>query len=163
DDPPAVSPARLDAFDRHMNAWEHSGNLLQGRGGTFKSVVGFESARDCFDAIATYRIDQLGVTLLFPAGRYVDFNLFFIERVDVYADHSTLYLSRGSCRFGFTVSASILRDGAWIPLPIAPPRPPPSADTGPPFGGYADPTPAESLANKAKMEELLRGMNDNPR
>ena len=45
---------------------------------------------------------------------------FFIERVDVDADDSTLYLSRGPCRVGFTIGASILRDGAWVPLPIAP-------------------------------------------
>jgi hypothetical protein len=158
-----MSPTRLEAFDRHMRATEHAGNLLQGRSATIKSVVGFEGAKDCFDAVATYRIDQLGVTLLFPAGLEGELNRFFIERVDSDADHSTLYLLRGSCRVGFTISASILRDGVWIPLPIAPPRPKPSPDTGPPFGGYADPTPAESLANKAKMEELERRMNGNPR
>jgi hypothetical protein len=163
DDPPAMSPAEIEASDRHMRVRAHAGNLLQGWTATFKSVAGFEGAKDCFDAVATYRIDQLGVTLLFPAGLEGELNRFFIERVDSDADHSTLYLSRGSCRVGFTISASILRDGVWIPLPIAPPRPEPSPDTGPPFGGYADPTPAESLANKAKMEELMRRMNGNPR
>jgi len=70
DDPPVVSSTGLEAFHRHMRAREHAGNLLQGWTGTFKSVVGFEGAKDCFDAIATYRIDQLGVTLLFrPAWR----------------------------------------------------------------------------------------------
>ena len=160
-DPPAKLPTPLEAFDRHMRATEHAGNLLQGRGGIFKSVVGFEGAKDCFDAVAIYRIDQLGLTLLFPAGLEGQLNRFFIERVDADADHSALYLSRGSCRVGFTISASILRDGDWIPLPIAPPRPQPSPDTGPPFGGYANPTPAESLASKAPMEELLRKMNAN--
>ena len=163
DDPPALSSAQHEAYDRHMRARAHAGNLLQGRGWTIKSVAGFEGAKDCFDAVATYRIDQLGLTLLFPAGLEGELNRFFIERVDSDADHSTLYLSRGSCRVGFTISASILRDGVWTPLPIAPPRPKPSPDTGPPFGGYADPAPAEPLANKAKMEELMRRMSGNPR
>ncbi len=123
DDRPAMSPAELGVYDRHMRARAHAGNLLQGWTATFKSVVGFEGAKDCFDAVATYRIDQLGVTLLFPAGLEGKINRFFIERVDSDADHSTLYLSRGSCRVGFTVSASVLRDGVWIPLPIAAPRP----------------------------------------
>jgi hypothetical protein len=70
EDAPAMSPA-LEAFDRQMRATEHAGNLLQGRSGTFKSVVGFEGAKDCFNAVATYRIDQLGVTLFSgrPGGR----------------------------------------------------------------------------------------------
>jgi hypothetical protein len=156
DEPPAKSSARLEAFDRHLRARAHAGNLLQGWIATSKGSVGFEGAKDCFDAVATYRIDQLGLTLLFPAGLDGELNRFFIERVDTDADHSTLFLSRGSCRVGFTISASIFRDGVWIPLPIAPPRPKPSPDTGPAFGGYADPTPAESLANRAQMEELMR-------
>jgi hypothetical protein len=139
-----------------MRARAHAGNLLQGWIATSKGTVGFEGAKDCFDAVATYRIDQLGLTLLFPAGLEGELNRFFIERVDADADHSTLFLSRGSCRVGFTISASIFRDGVWIPLPIASPRRQPSPDTGPAFGGYADPTPAESLANRAQMEELMR-------
>jgi len=153
---PATSSARIEAFDRHMRARAHAGNLLQGWIATSKGTVGFEGAKDCFDAVATYRIDQLGLTLLFPAGLEGELNRFFIERIDADADHGTLFLSRGSCRVGLTISASILRDGVWIPLPIAPPRPQSSPDTGPAFGGYAAPTPAESLANRAQMEELTR-------
>lgn len=156
DGAPAMSSAGIEAFERHMRARAHAGNLLQGWIATSKGTVGFEGAKDCFDAVATYRIDQLGLTLLFPAGLEGELNRFFIERVDADADHSTLFLSRGSCRVGFTISASIFREGVWIPLPIAPPRPQRSPDAGPAFGGYADPTPAESLANRAKMEELMR-------
>jgi hypothetical protein len=76
--------------------------------------------QDCFEAVGIYLIDQGGVTLLFPTDLGGEFNRFFIERVDVDADHSTLYLSRGSCRVGFTISASTFREGSWIPLPIAP-------------------------------------------
>jgi len=105
DEPPAKSSARLEAFDRHLRARAHAGNLLQGWIATSKGSVGFEGAKDCFDAVATYRIDQLGLTLLFPAGLEGELNRFFIERVDADADHSTLFLSRGSCRVGFTISA----------------------------------------------------------
>ena len=91
DDPPPLSSTEHEAYDRHTRARAHAGNLLQGWTGTFKSVVGFEGAKDCFDAVATYRIDQLGVTLLFPAGLEGEINRFFIERVDSDADHSTLY------------------------------------------------------------------------
>ncbi len=120
---PAMSPAELDAYERHTDARAHAGSLRQGSIQIPGGGVEFEGAKDCFDAAAIYRIDQPGVTLLFPAGLEGELNRFFIERVDADADHSTLYLSRGSCRVGFTVSASILRDGAWNPLPIAPPRP----------------------------------------
>jgi hypothetical protein len=117
---PAMSPTEDEAYERHINARGHIGNLRQGVTLTFRSGVEFEGAKDCFDAVATYRIDQLGVTLLFPAGLKGELNRFFIERVDSDADHSTLYLSRGSCRVGFTISASVLREGSWVPLAIAP-------------------------------------------
>ena len=65
-------------------------------------------------------IDRSGVTLLFPIGLGGELNRFFIERVNVDPDHSTLFLSRGACRVAFTVSASISREGSWVPLAIAP-------------------------------------------
>jgi hypothetical protein len=123
DDSPALSPAELEAHGRNDRARLHAGSLRQGVGGTFKSVVGFEGMQDCFEAVGTYLIDQGGVTLLFPTGLGGELNRFAIERVDVDADHSTLYLSRGSCRVGFTISASILREGSWVPLAIAPINP----------------------------------------
>jgi hypothetical protein len=88
--------------------------------GILRSSLWKGELQDCFEAAGTYLIDQRGVTLLFPTDLGGELNRFFIERLDVDADHSTLYLSRGSCRVGFTISASISRDGSWIPLPIAP-------------------------------------------
>jgi hypothetical protein len=70
--------------------------------------------------VGTYLIDQSGVVLLFPTGLGGQLNRFVAERVDVDPEHGTLYLSRGSCRVGFTISASISREGAWVALPIAP-------------------------------------------
>ena len=116
------SPAQTESLNRDFEAGAHAGNLGQGVIATFKNNLGFEGARDCFDAVATYLIDQSGVVLLFPVGLGGELNRFFAERVDIDADHSTLYLSRDSCRVGFTISASILQEGSWVPLPIAPPR-----------------------------------------
>jgi hypothetical protein len=124
DEPAARPPSEWEAFDRDFNAGAHAGRLRQGLTGTIKSNEGFLGAVDCFDAIGIFQIDRSGVTLLFPAGLQGELNRFFIEREDVDADHSTLYLSRGSCRVGFTISASILREGSWVPLPIEPPKPP---------------------------------------
>lgn len=118
--PAARPPSELEALDRSMRARANAGSLLQGWTATDTSYVGFPRERDCFDAIAISQIDRSGVTLLFPAGLQGGINRFFIERVDVDADHSTLYLSRRSCRVGFTVSAAISREGTWVPLPIEP-------------------------------------------
>jgi hypothetical protein len=123
DDPIARPPSEREAFDRDSGASANAGSLRQGLTGTIKSNVGFLGAKDCFDAIGIFQIDRSGVTLLFPAGLQGELNRFFIERVDVDADHSTLYLSRGSCRFGFTISAAVSREGAWVPLPIEPFKP----------------------------------------
>jgi hypothetical protein len=121
EDPPvARPPSEREAFDRDFEASKNAGSLRQGLTATIKSTVGFEGSIDCFDAIGIFQIDRSGVTLLFPAALEGELNRFFIERVDVDADHSTLYLSRGSCRVGFTISGSTFSEGSWVPLPIAP-------------------------------------------
>ena len=117
--PVARPPSEEEALDRDFDASANAGSLRQGLTGTIKSNVGFLGAKDCFDAIGIFQIDRSGVTLLFPAGLQGELNRFFIERVDVDADHSTLYLSGGACRVGFTISAAISREGAWVPLPEA--------------------------------------------
>jgi hypothetical protein len=122
DELPVFSPSQHEAFNRDVRAGAHTGNLHQGVTGTFKDVQSFEGSKDCFEAVATFMIDRSGVTLLFPIGIGGELNRFFIERVDADADHSTLYLSRGSCRVAFTISASISREGSWVPLPIGPPK-----------------------------------------
>ncbi len=120
DDSPPLLPAEREAYDRDSRARAHAGSLRQGVTGTLRNVMRFEGMQGCFEAVGTYQIDQGGVTLLFTPGLGGEFNRFFIERVEVDADHSTLYLSRGSCRVAFTIGASILREGSWVPLPIAP-------------------------------------------
>jgi hypothetical protein len=116
----AAGSSAENAFDRYDRARASAGSLRQGVVGILRNSLWRGELQDCFEAVGTYLIDQGGVTLLFPTDLGGELNRFFIERVDVDAEHSTLYLSRGSCRVGFTVSASTLREGSWVPLPIVP-------------------------------------------
>jgi hypothetical protein len=116
----AAGSSAENVFDRYNRARASAGSLRQGVIGILRNGLWRGELQDCFEALGTYLIDQGGVTLLFPTDLGGELNRFFLERVDVDAEHSTLYLSRGSCRVGFTVSASTLRDGFWIPLPIVP-------------------------------------------
>ena len=120
DDPPAIPQAELDAFDRNNRARAHAGGLRQGVTATTKSGLWRGGRRDCFEAVGTYLIDRSGVTLLFPTGLGGELNRFFIERVDVDAEHSTLYLSRGSCRLDSpSAPRSLAKDpGSHCPLPL---------------------------------------------
>jgi hypothetical protein len=114
------SPSTENIFDRYWRARASAGSLRQGLVGIFPSILWKGEVQDCFDAVGIYLIDQRGVTFLFPTDLGRELNRFFLERVDVDADHSTLYLSRGSCRVGFTISASTLSNGSWVSLPIVP-------------------------------------------
>jgi len=116
----AAGSSAENVFDRYNRARASAGSLRQGVLGILRNSLWRGELQDCFEAVGTYLIDQGGVTLLFPTDLGGELNRFFIERVDVDAEHSRLYLSRGSCRVGFTVSASTLREGSWVPLPIVP-------------------------------------------
>jgi hypothetical protein len=119
-DRPATVKSAESPFDRYNRARASAGSLRQGVLGIFTNNLWKGEVQDCFEAVGIYLIDPRGVTLLFPTDLGEKLNRFFLERVDVDADHSTLYLSRGSCRVGFTISASILSNGSWTPLAIAP-------------------------------------------
>jgi hypothetical protein len=123
---PPASPSAESVFDRYNRARASAGSLRQGVIGILRENLWKGEVQDCFEAVGIYLIDQGGVTLLFPTDLGAELNRFFLERVDVDANHSTLYLSHGSCRVGFTVSASTLSNGSWIQLPIAPFDPPKS-------------------------------------
>jgi hypothetical protein len=116
----AAGSSAENVFDRYNRARASAGSLRQGVLGILRNSLWRGELQDCFEAVGTYLIDQGGVTLLFPTDLGGELNRFFIERADVDAEHSTLYLSRGSCRVGFTISASTLREGSWVPLPIMP-------------------------------------------
>ena len=116
----AAGSSAENVFDRYNRARASAGSLRQGVLGILRNSLWRGELQDCFEAVGTYLIDQGGVTLLFPTDLGGELNRFFIKRVDVDAEHSTLYLSRGSCRVGFTISASTLREGSWVPLPIMP-------------------------------------------
>jgi hypothetical protein len=108
------------AFNPYDRARADAGGLQQGLLGILPSGLWKGEIQDCFEAVGTYLIDRGGVTLLFPTDLGEELNRFSMERVDVDADHSTLYLSRGACRVGFTISAATWREGLWVPQPIEP-------------------------------------------
>ena len=116
----ALLDAHLKAATEARKGAAQAGGLRQGIVGLHVNSLWSDGMQDCFEAVGTYQIDQGGVALLFTTGLGGELNRFFIERVDVDADHSTLFLSRGSCRVAFTISAAISREGSWVPLPIAP-------------------------------------------
>jgi hypothetical protein len=116
---PALSEMveRLRAAD---NARRTGGSLGVG-GGTFRWPFAFEDKpQTCFEAFGDYRIERAGLLLSFLTGLPGDLNKFVIERTDLDASSSRLHLTRDDCRFELTVGMSILRDGQWVALPLAP-------------------------------------------
>jgi hypothetical protein len=85
----------------------------------------------CFDATGEYRVIWIGVVFSFvtpdppvvlsgSGGLPQDQNRFVIERADPDENHGRLYFTRGDCRFELTVSQSVLRDGQWVAVSLAP-------------------------------------------
>jgi hypothetical protein len=89
--------------------------------GTLILGFGFDNKpQACFEAAGDYHIERTGITFSFLTGLPGDLNRFVIERTDLDANRSRLYFMRGDCRFELTVSQSVLRDGQWVSLPLAP-------------------------------------------
>jgi hypothetical protein len=78
----------------------------------------------CFEALGDYEIGPTGVLFSFVTALPGDLNRFVIERTDLDTNHGRLYFTRGDCRFEFTVSQSVLRNGEWISVPLAMAAPP---------------------------------------
>jgi hypothetical protein len=79
-----------------------------------------DKPQTCFEAAGDYQIERTGIIFSFLTGLPGDLNRFVIERTDLDANRSRLYFMRGDCRFELTVSQSVLRDGQWLDLPLAP-------------------------------------------
>jgi hypothetical protein len=123
DRPNPVRPENLDRLLDARNARRGVGSLAHNVG-SLSSGFGFEDTpRECFEALGNYSVDQQGVTFSFVTNLPGRLNRFLLERVDVDEEHSRLLLTRGDCRFEFTVGASVLRDDQWRVRPIAPFRP----------------------------------------
>ena len=75
-----------------------------------------------WEAAGDHQIGRTGITFSFLTGFPGNLNRFVIERADLDANRSRLYFMRGDCRFELTVSQSVLRDGQWVLLPLAPSR-----------------------------------------
>jgi hypothetical protein len=91
-----------------------------------------DTAPTCFNGIGNYRVERTGVIFSFLVPPEVIFvpsppgavNRFLIERTDLGESRSRLYFERGDCRWELTIGQSVLRDGEWFALPLAPSPPP---------------------------------------
>jgi hypothetical protein len=122
--------ARLLAAEQAWAEWYWSGNTGESRS-YFDLAYHFDGGpKTCFDAFGDYRTERTGVRFSFFTPFPIDLNRFVIERADPDASHGRLYFMRGDCRFELTISQSVLRDGEWTQVPLAP-IPPPSSGPSP--------------------------------
>jgi hypothetical protein len=106
--------------------WEAGERAL--RAARSPSAYGFSSwpfafedkPQTCFEALGDYRIERTGIVFVFLTGLPGDLNRFVIERSNLDANRSRLSFARGDCRWELTVGQSVLRDGEWLALPLAP-------------------------------------------
>jgi hypothetical protein len=121
--PRELTPAEKESVERFGAAFkaQHTAGSLSISVGTLS--IGFpfdDKPRTCFEAAGDYQIERTGITFSFLTGLPGDLNRFVIERTDLDPNRARLYFMRGDCRFELTVSQSVLRDGQWVSLPLAP-------------------------------------------
>jgi hypothetical protein len=131
-----LTPARREAAacflagEQAFAEWHWSGNSESRSYSNF--WYGFDGRpKTCFDAFGDYRMERTGVRFSFFTPFPIDLNRFVIERADPDASHGRLYFMRGDCRFELTISQSVLRDGEWTPVLLAPILTPPSSGPSP--------------------------------
>jgi hypothetical protein len=121
--PKELSPAAKESAERFGAAFraQHTAGSLSISVGTLSMGFPFDDKpQTCFEAAGDYQIERSGIIFSFLTGLPGDLNRFVIERTDLDANRSRLYFMRGDCRFELTVSQSVLRDGQWLDLPLAP-------------------------------------------
>jgi hypothetical protein len=130
-----LTPAKKEAAVRFLAGEQAFAEWYWGGNSESRSYSNFWYGFDgrpktCFDAFDDYRMERTGVRFSFFTPFPIDLNRFVIERADPDASHGRLYFMRGDCRFELTISQSVLRDGEWTPVPLAP-IPPPSSGRSP--------------------------------
>jgi hypothetical protein len=122
-EPREVTPAEKERAERFGAAHKarYTAGSLGVSVGTLSMGFPFDDRpQTCFEAAGDYQIERTGIIFSFLTGLPGDLNRFVIERTDLDANRSRLYFVRGDCRFELTVSQSVLRDGQWVSLPLAP-------------------------------------------
>jgi hypothetical protein len=115
------SRERLDRFAaaaKEMRAWSSPMGII------YHSLAFEDRPQACFEAAGDLRIERSAIQFLFLTGLPGDLNRFAIERTDLDMNRGRLYFTRGECRFELTATQSVLRDGEWISVPLAPAPPP---------------------------------------
>jgi hypothetical protein len=88
-------------------------------GATFGLGFPFDQApKSCMDAFGEYQITKISFAMAFFTPLAGGLNTFVMEGSDLDPTHARIYLTKGDCRFEFTISQSVLRDGQWTVLPL---------------------------------------------
>jgi hypothetical protein len=85
------------------------------------SSLGFpfdEAPQGCMDVLGEYRIASNSFAMAFFAPFPGELNKFVLEGSDLDDSHARIYLTKGDCRFEFTMSLSVVHDGQWTALPL---------------------------------------------
>jgi hypothetical protein len=110
----------VDRFRAATTAIHTAGSLRMSVGISSLSFGFVDHPQTCFEAVGDYQIGATGIVFSFPTDLPGDLNRFVIERTDLDANHGRLLFMRGVCRIELTVGQSVLRDGQWVALPLAP-------------------------------------------
>jgi hypothetical protein len=117
----SVPRDRIDRWEAAMKEMQEWSSFV----GTAHTFFGFEDPpQTCFEAVGDLYFERSATRFRFVTGLPGDLNRFLIERADRDANDGRLYLSRGECRFEFTATKSVLRNGEWISVPLGPTAPP---------------------------------------
>jgi hypothetical protein len=101
--------------------------MLRGKGprrwaaSTLGNGFPFDDApKSCMDVFGEYQISKSRFAMAFFAPLPGELNKFVLEGSDLDPSHGRISLTKDDCRFEFTVSQSVMRDGQWIALPLRP-------------------------------------------
>jgi hypothetical protein len=90
-------------------------------GATSSLGLPFDRApKSCMDVFGDYQITKNSFAMAFFVPLAGDTNTFVLEGSDLDPTHARIYLTKDDCRFEFTISQSVLRDGQWTALPLRP-------------------------------------------
>jgi hypothetical protein len=81
----------------------------------------FDAApQSCMEVMGEYRITKNSFALALFAPLPGELNRVVMDGADLDEAHARIYLTHDDCRFEFTISQSVIRDGQSIPLPLHP-------------------------------------------
>jgi hypothetical protein len=117
----ASKSAPRDRIDRWRAAMKEMQEWTSFVGTVHTSFAFEDQPQTCFEAVGDLYFERSAIRFQFVTGLPGDLNRFTIDRD---ANDGRLYFSRGECRFEFTATKSVSRNGEWISVQLAPTAPP---------------------------------------